>query len=636
MTSLHMLGHMVSMAIIATLVKQIVQLNLQVDTLKEEVEVLQEKKKCGDGQPPGGEGVGDGEQTSTGSRDGDKGDCVNKSSDENHSKRTVQREDTKKTDFSSLTRKIFSSVKCYEEENRVCHFQNLCYSSLDDDFVMFHDHLSTLENVQLKDGSVEVSLVSVPDHNAKQISVTSLPSHMLGRFSVSLVNDTTLMFQRFLPDNLMHMFHDDLLPLHNTLKLIEPGHSEITPFDVSLFIYEHKQEYSENDQFYSSFSSKALNFKSDFANSGLTCFRSIFVGLSTTTLWYDYGFTKPQGPIENMNVQGGHIKSTVSYLDQQLSLSSRRYVQSDYVVLLSRKENRKILNEVDLSLAIVRDCGLNVVTLDLDHYSLTDMINYVQYSRGVIGMHGSLLILSMFLKPYSFVIELFPYAVTPDNYTPYKTLAGIRSMNLIYKAWINADVRKSRSHPDWPSEIGGLSHLEESQREIIKQQTTVPSHLCCTDPSWLFHIYQDTEIDVQHVVTLVDEALDQGKQLTDNDTEPSESVHPSKVKNVSCNIVCDLGNYSSNKINQCSINIRWAKPWTVKNVIYTSLQYEVIIQDMSRDENDAIQTVVTDGENLTQLMEGVDPNDDVQLYVWVRAYLNNGQYGPHSDALLCS
>ena len=50
-------------------------------------------------------------------------------------------------------------------------------------------------------------------------------------------------------------------------------------------------------------------------------------------------------------------------------------------------------------------------------------------------MHGSILALAMFLPPRSAVVELFPYGVPPQDYTPYRTLAELPHMQLAYGAW---------------------------------------------------------------------------------------------------------------------------------------------------------------------------------------------------------
>jgi protein O-mannose beta-1,4-N-acetylglucosaminyltransferase len=64
---------------------------------------------------------------------------------------------------------------------------------------------------------------------------------------------------------------------------------------------------------------------------------------------------------------------------------------------------------------------VKVMTVSLETHSLSDIIPIIHSSRGVIGMHGSLLSLAGFLKQGSFLVELFPYAVNPEKYTPYRS-----------------------------------------------------------------------------------------------------------------------------------------------------------------------------------------------------------------------
>ena len=51
----------------------------------------------------------------------------------------------------------------------------------------------------------------------------------------------------------------------------------------------------------------------------------------------------------------------------------------------------------------------------------------------VIGMHGSILIMTMFCRRGTVFLELFPFGVPPENYTPYKTLAGLSGMGIVYR-----------------------------------------------------------------------------------------------------------------------------------------------------------------------------------------------------------
>lgn len=43
----------------------------------------------------------------------------------------------------------------------------------------------------------------------------------------------------------------------------------------------------------------------------------------------------------------------------------------------------------------------------------------------------------MFLPPGSVLLELYPFAVPSENYTPYRTMSQLPGMNLVYRAWEN-------------------------------------------------------------------------------------------------------------------------------------------------------------------------------------------------------
>ncbi|KAH3768722.1 protein O-linked-mannose beta-1,4-N-acetylglucosaminyltransferase 2-like [Dreissena polymorpha] len=697
MTSLHMLGHMVSMAIVAALVKQIVQLNSQVNELKEEISKLHGQSNCDqcvkvaegderqDISPKDNEQkhilnnvlLSDGEHITIESSENPKdaagkNEVMNnvfyenekrhdeknpseKHGQENESFKHIDNKnkyksvdsDTLKDEFQdfressqladSLASKaqFSSSVMCYEGQNELCKFESICYSSRVQQFVIFVDESSIFDNALTKDGSVSVSLVSVPGHNAKSITIATLPSKVSGNIDIKWVNEMTLLFQRFLPDNFMHMFHDDLLPLHDTLQFVQSHHSweSNQPYNVKLFIFEEEDnQLSEIDKYYSIFSKHEIMFKSDFKDfpTDFTCFKSMFVGLSKTTLWYDYGFTQPQGPLANIKVKGSHIRRTAAFIKQNMPSNSRTVVASNYVVLFTRKENRKILNEIDLTLAIMKSTGIQVVSLDGAVHSLAEIISYVKNSMGVIGMHGSLLVLSMFLKPGSLVLELFPYAIKAEHYTPYKTLCEIDGMSLKYKSWTNQKQENSVGHPDWSDEIGGLSHLEEAAREAIQNQKEVPLHLCCSDPSWLYHIYQDTVTDINQVLAVLMEILSNSKLETEqNFIKPA--VYPSKIINVSCVYTCRKG------ADLCNVSLTWETPWILEYVLYSDLQYDIILQDGQTGTNGNIKMWTVDINNFdVELPARSYLHLPQKFHVWIRGKFNDNINGPYSDSFLCN
>ena len=121
-------------------------------------------------------------------------------------------------------------------------------------------------------------------------------------------------------------------------------------------------------------------------------------------------------------------------------------------------------------------------------------------------MHGALLALSAFLPPKSILIELFPYAIPPENYTPYKTLSSLPSMNLRYSWWVNPTEQE-------PFNIGGRvtdgisKGLPESYRSGVKATKTVPKHKCCYSPFWIYRIFQDTFVDSEAIINLIKKSL---------------------------------------------------------------------------------------------------------------------------------
>lgn len=526
-------------------------------------------------------------------------------------------------------RSVYSSVWCHDGVNQVCQFENICYNSAAEEFLLFQHESSTFEHVKIEGGSITVDVSAIKDHNAQQTTIVSLSSDTFSRFNATWINKTTLVFKPFLPDNLMHMFHDDIIPLHHTLKLItmDDKHSDKNnPFDVQLFIFDDKSAVdSEVEKFYAVFSKFKIKSKENFED-GVTCFKSIFIGLSKTTTWYDYGFTNPQGPLLNYEANSRHVRSTVEHIRQQLPLPSRNFNTRDFMVLFERKENRKLINEMELTLDIIKTVGMKVIILNYDSYSLSDLISYVSHSRGIIAMHGALLVLSMFLKPGSFVIELFPYAINPSNYTPYKTLSELNGMGLVYKAWTNRFQANTIAHPEWPPDYGGLNHLKDYERQIILEQTNVPPHICCKDPSWLYHIYQDTVVDCADISALVNDALTERRTKIKEANNSGYLFHPSKVQNVSCIFSNNSGKQEEHL--EYVLNIQWSTPWTMSYNEVEEMHYEILLQDFSADS-----AVTSYRSAVNKLVINVDSRG--VYYVWVRCVTRAIASGLYSNALLC-
>jgi protein O-mannose beta-1,4-N-acetylglucosaminyltransferase len=68
-----------------------------------------------------------------------------------------------------------------------------------------------------------------------------------------------------------------------------------------------------------------------------------------------------------------------------------------------------------------------------------------------------------------------------------------------YVSWSNTIEANSVPHPERGADGGGIAHLAASLQAKIRRVKTVPLHRCCTDPYWLYRIYQDTVVEIDEV-----------------------------------------------------------------------------------------------------------------------------------------
>ena len=157
----------------------------------------------------------------------------------------------------------------------------------------------------------------------------------------------------------MHVIHDDLLPVFYTL--LQLGFIRAGSFDSqATLLMSDGQETGEYFSLYEHLSPKnpilVKSLPDDTSN--LICFEEVHVGLSKFTTWYQYGFEIPQGPLDDITVTATEINLFTSFLKSNLnvpecSTGSTKQVESKKTyIILSRRTNRLILNELDLSLAI--------------------------------------------------------------------------------------------------------------------------------------------------------------------------------------------------------------------------------------------------------------------------------------------
>jgi hypothetical protein len=82
------------------------------------------------------------------------------------------------------------------------------------------------------------------------------------------------------------------------------------------------------------------------------------------------------------------------------------FPETDLIVILSRKWNRLILNEKELAEHLSAKFGYKTVFLHNENQSFDDQIKVMRKARIVLAMHGSILVMAMFCRRGTIVIEM--------------------------------------------------------------------------------------------------------------------------------------------------------------------------------------------------------------------------------------
>ncbi|KAJ7985634.1 hypothetical protein DPEC_G00354100 [Dallia pectoralis] len=509
--------------------------------------------------------------------------------------------------------------------DRICRFDYLCYCAEAEEFVFFHSNSSVmLPNLgPRRFQPALLDLSSVEDHNTQYFNFQELPAAALKFMPKPVfVPDVTLILNRFNPDNLMHVFHDDLLPIFYTMR-------QYSDLDVEARLV-FMEGWAEGAHFdlYRLLSSKQPLLKEQLKNFGkLMCFTKSYVGLSKMTTWYQYGFVQPQGPKANILVSGNEIRQFAGSLMEKLNITTPvERVPSDaeekdsYIVVFSRSVNRLILNEAELIMALSQEFQMRTVTVSLEEQTFPSIVRVISGASMLVSMHGAQLVSSLFLPRGAVVVELFPYAVNPEQYTPYKTLASLPGMDLQYVAWRNVMEENSVAYPERPWEQGGIAHLEKDEQDRILASKEVPRHLCCRNPEWLYRIYQDTIVDIPSLL----EALKEAVRIRPNmkKAKPASMVHPGRVREPLCQT-------SVQATNEAKLSVSWQIPWNLKYLKVREVKYEVWIQEQGEN---TYMPYILPHQNYT-FSENIKPF--TTYLVWVRCIFNKNLLGPFADVLMC-
>ncbi|CAL4199033.1 unnamed protein product, partial [Meganyctiphanes norvegica] len=483
-----------------------------------------------------------------------------------------------------------SSVWCQKslESGLRCHFHNLCYLTHIREFAFVFGSNSIIYGISnIKTLSDNLFMSSLIDHNHFSFPLSLVPAKAVPS-NKKLINSKTLIMARFKPDNLLHTFHDDLLPAYFTIKEI-CNYNPVCEKNINIFLSDENEMAHWN--LFKTVSDKIIVSSKLSKDETWVCFKESYIGLNKMSVWYHYGFDKPQGPILNENFFGHNLDEYVVHTLNELSIYDKKE-ENDAItgIILSRHNNRKIINEVEVSHEIKRTLtkfykneNIRIKIMSLEKDSIQDIIHEISHAKILVGMHGSALILGIFLSKDSVLIELWPYGVNPSAATVIRTLCSIKGIT--YASWVNYDFQNTIPHPEYPPHYGGLNHLPKPlQEKILRELQTseLSSVICCDNPNWLFRIYQDTEVLIEtklkghkseYFQKVVLKSLKQSEiHMNKNFNKVLKLMFPSKVISLNCHI--------TKSTNQRLQYIQWQAPWNLQHLGCIDISYEVTQQNM--------------------------------------------------------
>ena len=511
--------------------------------------------------------------------------------------------------------------------DRRCHFRNVCYNPKADAFVFFR-HLNSVLSGVPKDRFSPTLLEwsSVADHNRLFFNYVDVPASEARRVLHEhvYVTDTVFTFKRVLADDLMHIIHDDLLPAFVTLRHIRKQTSG--PFPVQLLFMD---TYARGPYWslYASLTDAPPMIKSDLHSKSLTCFHDLHVGISKETLWYDHGFKEPQTPLVNSSVDAFIISQFTNYMRASLNVNSASRVtpHKKSAVLLVRRQNRVILNEAAV-VSELTSLQFDVSVVAAESAVLREAIERISGASLIVALHDPLLILAMFAPAHTLLLECFPYALKPDNYVMYKTLAQLPGVNLTYATWRNMHEERSLTHPTRDWRHGGIEHLSPAVQLRVRTSPEVPRHKCCYEPQYMYRLYQDTAIDVSDIRHIITSHFNDTPATSRSSDVLQDLLHSQMPPGPVLTPVCRPMLGETHPL----LRINWEHPLNWRLVPHDYMLYEVVLQEAGSQE--VLKWSVR--RNHLQVMSSIQPKK--RYFVWVRALFNDALAGPfNTDELLC-
>uniref|UniRef100_A0A1B6BYW6 Glycosyltransferase 61 catalytic domain-containing protein n=1 Tax=Clastoptera arizonana TaxID=38151 RepID=A0A1B6BYW6_9HEMI len=514
------------------------------------------------------------------------------------------------------TKNVDSSLWCHEEigGNKVCEFQYLCFVPNNENHIVFmYTDKSSIFGLKSKEELKNISLSSVLNHNGVllKLSICNSYEHSLDNF-INLRHNVLLLW-RFKSDNIMHVIHDDLIPIFTTYKELCKGNVKECVQKYQL-VFVDGEDPGPHYDWYKLFSYSDPLFLNEELNQTI-CFKKGRVGLSTRSVWYQYGFNRFHGPTHSY-MNGKLLQEFTEFILDGFKIYRNNYNLNESIgIFFNRKLNRKIINE-NYIIDEVKNMYTNIFSvhhftlynLDLSQNDTVTILSLLVRAKFVVGMHGSAMILSMFIPQTASIVELFPFGIQPEYVSPLRAMCDLPDVLQYYQSWVNINESNSITYPDNTHLLGGISHLDIEMQQTIKNIKLVPPVECCHNPLYLFRMYQDTLVDKSFSEVLEEIFLVQRSTLSDNiftnlKNDVDRWYFPSPVTNITCS------NINENLI------LSWNKPYNAGlNKIEYRLAINVGNQDMS------LSTFSTSVQlNLSSYEKSIN------IQIWIKSVFDNSE-----------
>lgn len=476
-----------------------------------------------------------------------------------------------------------SSVWCVLDStgNHMCKFTNVAYNVSTDSLDFYLDDKSVIHGLKTYQDFQNIELSSVKGHN-KFFADVSIDLGL--REHCTTMYEKVVAMARLKSDNLMHVIHDDLLPLFVTLERLCGGQEDswyLCSRDFRILFMDENGP-GPYSFLYNIFSNHDFILRKDISSS--ICMKELHAGLNLESVWYQYGFVKPRGPLNEHFFNEATLLRFKHFVLHRLGITTANTGQSKRAVILRRVMSRKVLNVEKVVEYVQKVYGdsMQCIIVDVTVENTKELLEVIIDARVVIGMHGAEMILTLFTPSNATVIELFPYGVISDVVSFLKPLETIGHFS--YVEWTNKDLKLSVRHPEYPPMLGGLDHLPPADKARITKslQDPVTEVYCCNNPKFLHLMYQDTKVSD----TLRD-AMQQAVRLLKSHRQSYVWCYPARLRRSNCSIT------------DTTVDLSWLPP---NNVDPATVEYRIVmlldadkIEFVTRQTSLSIERIVSSG-----------------------------------------